>query len=357
MTTRQRNKAAAEPAVDANLQMRVTETTTTAGGSIADATQDVTTDVTTAHIPPPPPPDGKKTRHSRRGSNSKVVQGGLSMFRNAEAQQPVSRRSRAKRPRTVSRDCYSASSSDESSESSTISNFKLDIDGQQSDLSARVSALQEMVNLLSHGESTFVDEGKIAMYMRKISRVQDKRWDHASMKNVNKMLCALQSELIRQQKLEAAKNVDSVRAVTEHLYVTSIEAPSILAMAEEATNDVLSVAMNQSRSSQGSPILWIVVLKHVISMLAVVVNRLDFMDKGRPQGEKPKEQWQRKQPDIKRRLCRNCLAATPPARSSHGVRDCQNKGAVCNLECTICGVGKHWETQCPSQASSSSSRY
>lgn len=91
------------------------------------------------------------------------------------------------------------------------------------------------------------------------------------------MLASLESELSLRRDNAAARNIDSVRAVLEHLYLSGCDCPAASAMFEDAARDVLQVALNHSRGAQGPPVLWTVVLKHM-TKLAELTAKIDSVE-------------------------------------------------------------------------------
>lgn len=156
----------------------------------------------------------------------------------------------------------------------------------------------------------------------------------------------------RRRKPLVANNLEAVNAVIEHLHVATCESPALLPILEDAGRDVLQMPTTNHATAQGSPILWCLVLKHIIQALGEMLQqqqtstgRTTFVKKEYRQASTsllPKKENQK-------RLCRNCLSATPSQRTTHTVSQCQQMGNQCNLNCTLCG-GKHWESQCSKPA-------
>lgn len=141
--------------------------------------------------------------------------------------------------------------------------------------------LMMKINHLSRGELPFVGRGKIARQLKKQAKKQTKKWEQCNIKQTYKMLSSLESDLLRSHKDEAADNTSSVRSVIEHLNLAAVECPALSSTLEEASKDVVQMALNHSNMAQGSPAAWCVVLKHIIHKVAVLTATVEGSDKPR----------------------------------------------------------------------------
>ena len=279
---------------------------------------------------------------------------GLDMFGNenvktrATRQQPVTRKADKKRRRT--RHSSSLSTFSENSDADDVQ--------QQENNSGTPPSWQERVDMLARGETSFVGAGSIARPMRKAAEQQRRKWDQIPLKQANRMLTSLAADLQRKRQPEAAGNIEAVQAVVEHLHYLSCESSHMTPMLEEAAADVLRVALDHSTEAHGAPALWAIVLKHVLAQLADITKRLEVFEHGPGPAvasgpsarsntpKRDKREAPRRREESRKRLCRNCLTANPPQRVWHTTKECQRAGNMCNILCTICGTGKHFEDQC-----------
>lgn len=201
--------------------------------------------------------------------------------------------------------------------------------------------------LFTRGELPFTGSGSISKPLKKIAKEQKKKWDQLPIKCMHKMLASLETQLMREHRDAAADNVHAVRAVIEHLHFASCESSGIASTLDDAAKDVMQFAIKHNTTAQGCPVLWTIITKHLLNKVAELSQKVD----GRQAATSPPSANSHatssfKKKDTRKRWCRNCLVAKPQQHVQHSLRECQAAGNTCNVDCTLCGAGRHWESTC-----------
>lgn len=102
---------------------------------------------------------------------------------------------------------------------------------------------------------------------------QDADLNQEANKEANKE--SLSTDLNRRRKTNAAENLESVRSVVDHLHFASCELTAIAPTLEDAARDVVQVALHHNSSAHGSPILWNVVMKHIIQKVGELAAKIE----------------------------------------------------------------------------------